>query len=64
MLGNEAHGDVGAHGFWKRGRTTIFDVQICDTDAKSYKNCTSKKVLESAALKKKNKYEEACLKRR
>ncbi len=63
MLGDKAHGDVGAHGFWKRGRTTIFDVQICDTDAKSYRNRTLKKVLESAALKKKNKYEEACLER-
>ncbi len=63
VLGNEARGDVGVHGFWKRGRTTIFDVQICDTDAKSYGNRTSKKVLESAALKKTNKYEEACLKR-
>ncbi len=59
VLGDEARGHVGAHGFWKRGRTTIFDVQICDTDAKSHGNCTSKKVLESAALKKKNKYEEA-----
>ncbi len=64
MLGDEARGDVGAHGFWKRGRTTIFDVQICDTDAKSYGNRTSKKVLESAALRKKSKYEEACLERR
>ena len=46
------------------GRTTIFDVQICDMDAKSYGNHTSKKVLESAALRKKSKYDEACLKRR
>ncbi len=29
VLGDEARGDVGAHGFWKRGRTTIFDVMIC-----------------------------------
>ncbi len=63
-MGDKARGDVGAHGFWKRRRTTIFDVQICNTDAKSYVNRTSKKVLESAALKKKNKYEEACLERR
>ena len=49
--------------FWKRGRTTIFDVQICDTDAKSYGNRTSKKVLESASLTKKSKFEEACLER-
>jgi len=64
VLGDEDHGDVGAHGFWKRGRTTIFDDKICDTNAKSYGNRTSKKVLESAALRKKNKYEEACLERR
>jgi hypothetical protein len=64
VLGDEARGDVGAHGFWKRGRTTIFDVMICDTDAKSYGNRTSKKVLEGAALRKKSKYEEACLERR
>ena len=64
MLGNEARGDVGAHGFWKRGRTTIFDVQVCDTDAKSYGNRESKKVLEGAARRKREKYEEACLKRR
>ena len=64
VLGDEAQGDVGAHGFWKRGRTTIFDVQICDTDAKSYGNRESKKVLESTVLRKKSKYEEACLERR
>ncbi len=34
VLGNGAQGDVGAHGFWKQGRTMIFDVQVCDTDAK------------------------------
>ncbi len=63
MLGHKARGDVGVHGFWKRERTIIFDVQICNTNTKSYGNCTPKKVLESPALKQKNKYEEACLKR-
>jgi hypothetical protein len=64
-LGYKACGDVGAHGFWKRWRTTMFDVQIYDTDAKSYGNRTPKKVLESAVLRKKSKYhEEACLERR
>ncbi len=63
VLGDEARGDVGAHGFWKRGRTTIFDVQVCDTDAKSYGNRNLKKVLEGAACRKKDKYEEACLER-
>jgi hypothetical protein len=34
VLGDEARGDVGVHGFWKQGRTTIFDIQVCDTDTK------------------------------
>ncbi len=63
VLGDEAHGDVGAHGFWKRGRTTIFDVPVCDTDAKSYGNRKSKKVLEGAACRKKDTYVKACLER-
>jgi hypothetical protein len=61
VLGDKAHGDVGVHGFWKIGRTTIFDVQVCDTDTKSYGNCDLKKVLEGSACRKKDKYEEACL---
>jgi hypothetical protein len=64
VLGDEARGDIGAHGFWKRGSTTIFDIQVCDTDSKSYGNRNSKKVLEGAAHRKKDKYEEACLERR
>ncbi len=64
VLGDEARGDVGAHGFWKQGRTAIFYVQVCNTDAKSYGNRDSKKVLEGAAHMKKEKYEEACLERR
>jgi hypothetical protein len=54
-------------GMWNPffGRTTIiFDVQISDMDAKSYGNHTSKKVLESTVLRKKSKYDEACLERR
>jgi hypothetical protein len=61
VLGDEARGDVGVHVFWKRGRTTIFDIQVCDTDTKSYGNRDAKKVLEGAARKKKDKYNEACL---
>ncbi len=56
VLGDKASGDVEAHSLWKRGRTTIFDIQVCDTDAKSYRNCNSKKVLEGALHRKKNKY--------
>jgi hypothetical protein len=43
VLGNKARGDVGAHGFWKRGRTTIFDIEVCNTDPKSYRNRKLKK---------------------
>ena len=63
-LGDEARGDVGAHGFWKRGRTTIFDIRVTDTDCRSYGNMDSRKVLERHAREKKGKYEEACLERR
>eukprot|EP00804_Cyclotella_cryptica_P017223 CCRYP_013149-RE/>CCRYP_013149-RE protein AED:0.29 eAED:0.33 QI:0/-1/0/1/-1/1/1/0/324 len=44
-LGEEARGDVSAHGFWQRARSTVFDVRITDTDAKSYGNCSSSKLL-------------------
>lgn len=63
-LGDDARGDVSAHGFWRRGRTTIFDIRITDTDAKSYGNTASEKVLEKHAREKKKKYEEACRERR
>jgi hypothetical protein len=33
----EIHGDVGAHGFCRRGVTAIFDIQITDTNAPSYR---------------------------
>jgi hypothetical protein len=50
--------------FGREGGPLFFDVQVCDTDAKSYGNRDSKKVLEGAARRKKDKYGEACLKRR
>ena len=63
-LGEEARGDVSAHGFWQRARSTVFDVRITDTDAKSYGNCDSAKLLERFAQQKRNTYEAACLERR
>jgi hypothetical protein len=63
-LGDEARGDVLAHGFWNRGRGTVFDVRICDTDSRSYGNTSSSKILERHAKEKKDKYETACLHRR
>ena len=63
-LGDEARGDVLAHGFWNCGRGTVFDVRICDTDSRSYGNTSSSKILERHAKEKKDKYETACLDRR
>ncbi|KAL7474262.1 hypothetical protein ACHAW6_001506 [Cyclotella cf. meneghiniana] len=63
-LGDEVRGDVLAHGFWQRARGTILDIRLCDTDAQSYGNMDSSKILEHAATEKKRKYEAACLERR
>ena len=63
-LGDEARGDVLAHGFWNCGRGTVFDIRICDTDSRSYGNTSSSKILKRHAKEKKDKYEAACLDRR
>ncbi|KAL7474735.1 hypothetical protein ACHAW6_000694 [Cyclotella cf. meneghiniana] len=63
-LGDEARGDVLAHSFWSRGRGTVFDIRICDTDSQSYGATSSTKILERHTREKKDKYEEACLERR
>ncbi|KAL7474683.1 hypothetical protein ACHAW6_000653, partial [Cyclotella cf. meneghiniana] len=63
-LGDEARGDVLAHSFWNRGRGTVFDVRICDTDSRSYGNTSPSKILERHAKEKKDKYKTACLDRR
>jgi hypothetical protein len=62
--GDEARGDVRARGFWKRREDCIFDIVIMDTDSKCYGNTSSKKLVERAAKRKKDKYEEACRERR
>ncbi|KAL7475656.1 LOW QUALITY PROTEIN: hypothetical protein ACHAW6_003456, partial [Cyclotella cf. meneghiniana] len=74
--GDESRGDVLVHSFWQRARGTVFDVRICDTDARSgtvfdvricdtdarsYANTSSDKVLERASKEKVRKYEQACL---
>ena len=62
-LGDEARGDILAHGFWNCGRGTVFDIHICDMDSHSYGNTSSSKILECHAKEKKDKYETACLDR-
>jgi hypothetical protein len=51
-------GDVGAHGFWRRGHTAIFDIRITDTDAESYLRSSPSKILSNQEKAKKRK----CLK--
>jgi hypothetical protein len=55
------HGDAGAHGFWQRGRTAIFDVRIKDTQSCSYQNKDYQKVLAQQEKEKKNQYLYLCL---
>jgi hypothetical protein len=57
-------GDVAAHGFWRRGATTIFDVRITDTDAPTYRSRDPAKVLAAHEKEKKDKYLADCLARR
>jgi len=60
----EERGDASCHGFWARGRTTIFDMRITDTDARSYRKKEFAKVLEQHEKEKKDKYLQNCLEMR
>ena len=64
QAGKEARGDVLVRGLWETGSSCVLDICITDTDAPSYKDQTSKKVLEGHVKKKKDKYLQACLDRR
>jgi len=57
----ELHGGVSAHGFWKQGTTTIFDIRVTDMDAASYRTTDPKTVLQCHECKKKAKYNNLCL---
>ena len=62
--GNEARGDVMAHGLWKKGTACVLDTQILHTDARGYSATTSANNLEATARFKKRKYLAACLEQR
>ena len=49
-------GEASCYGFWLRGRDTIFDIRITDTDAKSHQKTEPTKVLEIQEKEKKTKY--------
>jgi hypothetical protein len=55
----ELRGDIGVHGFWRRGAAAIFDVCVTDTDAPYHH-----KILAKNEKEKKDKYVDACLARR
>ena len=50
----ESRADISAHGFWKRGTTTIFDIRIINLDVGSYLHMTPEKVLAKAEKEKKD----------
>ena len=57
---SELRGDVGAIGFWTRGKTAIFDVRVTDTDADSNRGLNPATVLRRQETEKKRKYGERC----
>ena len=60
----EERGDIGAHGFWTKGKTTIFDVRITHAECKSNIGRNHRKVLKSHEKAKKDKYAQKCAERR
>ena len=64
IIDPDLRGDIGVHGFWKRGFSTIFDVRITGTDAPTYRGQDPHKVLKKRETEKKKKYTEACQARR
>ena len=60
----DSRADVSAHGFWKQGTTTMFDIRIVKIDAGSYLRMTPENDLAKAEKEKKDSYLQACLERR
>lgn len=60
----ELRGDISAHGFWTRGKTTIFDVRVTDTDAPSHSGQDPYKVLAKQERAKRDVYAAPCAERR
>ena len=63
QAGQEAKGAVLVHNLWETGSGCVLDICISDTDARSYANKTSKRVLEDHVKGKKSKYLQPCLDR-
>jgi hypothetical protein len=61
---NENWGDKGVLGFWKCGRTCIFEVMITDTEGRTSQNQEPEPVLAKCEHMKRNKHLVPCLERR
>jgi hypothetical protein len=57
-------GDILIRGLFERGKETIIDVRVTDTDAASYRNKDPDKVLATQEKEKKRKYLQPCLDQR
>ena len=57
----ELRADVSTHGFWRRGTTVIFDIQIVNLDVGSYLHMTPEKALAKTDKRKMDFYLQACL---
>jgi hypothetical protein len=57
-------GDILLHGFWAHGTDCMVDVQVTDTDAKSYCHGDPTNMIATQEREKKHNYLEACLKQR
>ena len=55
---------ISTHGFWKRGTTMMFDIQIINLDEGSYLHMTPEKDLVKEDKDNKDLYLQACLGRR
>jgi hypothetical protein len=60
----ELCGNVGVHGFWRRGATAIFDIRVTDADAPYHCGQDPHKILAKHEKEKKDKYVKACLAQR
>ena len=59
----DLRGDIGVHGFWVKGKGTIFDVRVTNTDQPSQRGTAPDKVLARHEREKKDKYGEVCMER-
>ena len=60
----ESRVDVSAHGFWKQGTTTIFEIRTVNLNAGSYLRMMPEKAIVNTDKEKKDLYLQDCLERR